>query len=94
MGDNQINAHGSVPRTEPSTALPYHTRHCYACDSKNARGVRDHRPEGGVVEAACARHADPTIRAFAACMYCSGPRPTVDIDGSFAHKKCHAAASL
>lgn len=80
-----------MPNTKP-TALPYHTRRCYACDD-TACGVRDRRPEGGEVEGACTRHADPTIKAFAACVYCNGPRPSLDIDGEFAHKKCHIEAS-
>jgi hypothetical protein len=42
-----------------------------------------------MVEAACARHADPTIKAYAACMFCSGPRPTLLIDDTFAHKGCY-----
>lgn len=33
---------------------------CYACDAE-ASGIRDRRPEGGIIEVACARHADPTI---------------------------------
>lgn len=73
------------------TAKPYCTERCYACDAK-ACGVRDRRPEGGVVEAACSRHADPTIKAYAACMYCSGTRPTLLIDKDLAHKKCHEEA--
>lgn len=72
------------------SALPFHTRRCYACDA-HACGVRDRRPEGGSIEAACKRHADPTIKAFAACMFCSGARPSLVIDGDFAHKSCHAA---
>ncbi len=79
--------------TTNNAAKPYHSCKCYACDSKSAVGVRDRRPEGGMLEAACARHADPTIKAFAACMYCSGPRPSLLIDQDFAHKKCHAEAS-
>ncbi len=71
--------------------LPFCTSRCYACDGA-ACGVRDRRPEGGMLEAACARHADPTIKAFAACMFCSGPGPSLSIDGDFAHKKCHAKA--
>ena len=74
-----------------SGGVPFHTSRCYACDDK-ACGVRDRRPEGGVVEAACKRHADPTIRAYAACVFCSGTRPTLTIDGDFAHKGCHAEA--
>ena len=42
-----------------------------------------------MVEAACTRHADPTIKAYVACMYCSGPRPTLLIEGTFAHKGCY-----
>jgi len=70
---------------------PFHTARCYACDGK-ACGVRDRRHEGGMVEAACARHADPTIKSFAACVFCSGSRPSLTIDGDFAHKGCHAEA--
>jgi len=33
---------------------------CYACDA-GATGIRDRRPEGGRIEAACGRHADPTV---------------------------------
>jgi hypothetical protein len=56
-----------------------------------ACGVRDRRPEGGIVEAACTRHADPTIPAYAACYMCLGARPTIAIDGELlVHKKCHA----
>ena len=72
---------------------PFHTDRCYACDAR-AVGVRDRRPEGGVVEAACARHRDPSIPAYPACMFCSGPRPTLLIDRDFAHAKCHAAEVL
>ena len=83
---------GSTAHATKQSALPFHTERCYACDSK-AIGVRDRRPEGGLVEAACKRHADPTIKAHKACMYCSGPRPTLLIDGDFAHKSCHDEAS-
>ena len=70
--------------------MPYTTLRCYACDSQ-ACGVRDRRPEGGIVEAACKRHADPTIRAYAACYMCLGARPTLAIDSELlTHKKCHA----
>lgn len=72
-------------------ALPYTTNKCYACDAE-ACGVRDRRPEGGALEAACARHRDPQLRAFAACFLCLGPRPTLLIDQDFAHKKCHQEA--
>ena len=33
---------------------------CYACGAE-ASGIRDRRPEGGRIEAACGRHADPTV---------------------------------
>lgn len=33
---------------------------CYACDAVPV-GTRDRRPEGGGIEAACARHADPVV---------------------------------
>lgn len=76
-----------------SSPLPYHTCKCYACDSKAAVGVRDRRPEGGAVEAACARHADPTIKAYPACVFCSGRvvAKSLLIELDFAHKSCHAA---
>lgn len=66
---------------------------CYACDARPTVGVRDRRLEGGLVEAACARHADPTIRAHAACCYCGGARPSRLVDGDLAHASCHAAAA-
>lgn len=74
-------------------AIPFHGGHCYACD-REATGLRDRRPEGGQLERACERHADPGIRVFAACVFCSGPvRPgSVSIDHEFAHAKCQAAA--
>ncbi len=66
---------------------------CYACDAK-AVGLRDRRPEGGMMERACKRHADPTSLTFDACIYCSGPvrKDSLDIDGEFAHKSCHKEA--
>lgn len=71
---------------------PYFKDRCYAC-SQPAVGVRDRRPEGGMLEAACLRHADPSIKGYAACMYCGGKRPSLLIDGEFAHKKCHDEAT-
>jgi len=73
--------------------LPFSTRKCYACDSGEAVGVRDRRPEGGMIEAACARHADPTTPAYPSCAICQGPiKPTsYDVDGTFVHKACHTA---
>ena len=63
--------------------IPYMKSRCYAC-SAPAAGVRDQRPEGGSVEAACARHRDPSIKSYAACWCCLGPRPRLDIDGDLA----------
>jgi hypothetical protein len=74
-------------------AVPYHAARCYACDGQ-ACGIRDRRPEGGMAEAACKRHADPTIAAFAACCFCLGARPTIVIGGlDLAHKRCHSEAA-
>lgn len=66
---------------------------CYACDAKVV-GVRDRRPEGGEVEMACARHADPTIAVRAVCMYCgmSVRRGSITIDTEHAHRACHVDA--
>lgn len=36
---------------------------CYACDATGSAGYRDRRPEGGVIEHACSRHADPYVDA-------------------------------
>jgi hypothetical protein len=80
-----------IEMTTPRPALPYFTARCYACDAP-AAGVRDRRPEGGDTESACARHRDTTIRGFAACIYCSGPRPSRMFDGEFAHVTCHTEA--
>lgn len=74
-------------------SAPRISTRCYACDAP-ACGVRDRRPEGGSLEAACARHAEPTIKSHAACCYCSAPRPTLVIDGDLAHKACHVEASI
>lgn len=72
--------------------VPFHgAERCYACDERPV-GLRDRRPEGGDLECACARHADPRIKVFQACIYCSGPRPTRVIDGQFLHAGCHAEA--
>jgi len=86
---------GSASRahaTKNTQRLPFSTRKCYACDSGEAVGVRDRRQEGGMIEAACSRHADPTISAYPACCICGGSiRPTsYDVDGTFVHKACHA----
>lgn len=72
---------------------PCHGGDCYACDAP-AVGVRDRRPEGGVLEMACKRHADPGIPVFHACMYCSTPvrAASYAVDRHFAHKACHKAS--
>lgn len=66
-------------------------RCCYACDASPV-GLRDLRPEGKDLEVACARHADPSIRIFQACIYCTTPvrRGSLCVDGNFAHAACHA----
>jgi hypothetical protein len=61
---------------------------CYACNAK-ATGVTLHN---GAKEAACERHADPTIKAAFLCIYCDGPNPTSSVDGMYAHRKCHKRA--
>lgn len=75
-------------------ALPLTCGRCYAC-ARSATGLRDRRPEGHDLEPACPRHADPAVRSFAACAYCLGPlrRGSLDVDGMFAHKRCHQEAS-
>jgi hypothetical protein len=78
-----------------SKRVPFHgAERCYACDSKPL-GLRDRRPEGGDLEAACSRHADPSIETFEACSYCNGPvrKGSVVVDVNFAHASCHAEAS-
>jgi hypothetical protein len=77
-----------------SAAVPFFGGRCYACGAKGS-GFRDRRPEGGNLETACARHRDPKIKTFEACMYCSGPvrKGSVEIDDDFAHKSCHKEAS-
>jgi hypothetical protein len=72
--------------------LPFHGgQQCYACDCQTVVGLRDRRPEGGSLEIACARHADPTVATYDACMYCDAParKGSWLIDGNFAHKTCH-----
>jgi hypothetical protein len=70
--------------------VPFHGGYCYACGVK-ATGLRDRRLEGGHVEAACPRHADPRIPTYCACVYCDGPvrKGSITIDADFAHAKCH-----
>lgn len=83
-----MNLHAS---TKPSKQPFFGGEKCYACDCTNVVGYRDRRPEGGINEIACKRHADPWIKVFEACIYCNGPvrNGSLDIDGEFAHKKCH-----
>lgn len=73
--------------------VPFYGGPCYACDARSV-GLRDLRPEGGDLEVACRRHADPSIETYAACMYCDGPvrAGSLEIDGNFAHAKCHREA--
>ncbi len=91
---HRAKAGGAAPKV--TERLPFSTRQCYACDSREAVGVRDRRPEGGMIEAACPRHADPTIPAYPACSLCGGQiRPgSYDVDGTFVHKACHTADCL
>ena len=56
----------------PAGKYPLYTTRCYAC-SEPAVGLRDRRLESGGFEGACARHADPSLPAYRACQYCSGP---------------------
>lgn len=76
-----------------TTRLPFHGGTCYACQA-TAVGFRDRRPEGGSLEPACGRHADPTVASFDACVYCDGPvrAGSLVIDSEFAHKGCHEGA--
>ena len=77
-------------RARPSARnLPFHGGRCYACGAQ-AAGLRDQRPEGGLLEPACARHRDPTIKTYEACIFCDGPvrRGSAVVDEDFAHKSC------
>lgn len=48
----------SAPSTQPTASTGHRALpRCYACDAPSV-GTRDRRPEGGVVEVACRRHAD------------------------------------
>jgi len=77
-----------LPANAPK-GLPFHGGRCYACP-KAAKGFRDRRPEGGLLEPACERHMDPTIKTYDACIFCNGPvrKGSVAIDDDFAHQKC------
>ncbi len=67
---------------------------CYACGAK-AVGLRDRRPEGGEVEPACARHAEPRLVPVLVCIYCGEPtrKRAISVDGEGAHARCHREAS-
>jgi hypothetical protein len=78
-----------------SKALPFPDGTCYAC-RKPAVGYRDRKPEGGKLEVACKRHADPTVKVAAPlCIYCNAPvrLGSVSIDDDYAHAKCHRRES-
>lgn len=67
---------------------------CYCCDAM-AVGLRDQRPEGGMVEPACKRHMDPTLRSHAACSLCEDPvrAGSLVVDGRYVHKRCERDAA-
>jgi hypothetical protein len=77
----------------PKVMIPQGRNSCYACSSEEIVGVRDRRPEGGELEAACSRHSDPKIPCFHGCIYCNGPvrKGSCKIDTDYAHKNCHKA---
>jgi hypothetical protein len=66
---------------------------CYACGLE-ATGLRDRRPEGGEVEPACLRHAEPRLVPILVCIYCGDPtrKGSLVVDGEQAHAKCHREA--
>ena len=65
---------------------------CYACDAQ-ATGTAEH---GRRVVPACTRHRDPDRgeHLLKNCIYCDQPvrAGSLDIDGFYAHKKCHREA--
>lgn len=67
-------------------------RCCYACDAAPVGLVERYYAGRRYYEVACARHADPSIRIFQACIYCTTPvrRGSLCVDGNFAHAACHA----
>lgn len=67
---------------------------CYACGAK-ASGLRDRRPEGGEVEPACPRHAEPRLIPKLVCALCSEPvrKGSLVIDGEHHHKVCFEDSS-
>lgn len=84
-------------KTAQSIPNPYESgkSQCYCCDAKVV-GLRDQRPEGGMVEPACGRHMDPTLQTYAACSLCSDPvrARSLVIDGRYIHKRCHQEACM
>jgi hypothetical protein len=77
----------------PGTPLRpfYGGQKCYACDARPV-GLADRRFSAeGDLEPACARHRDPAIKVYDACMYCDRAvrSGSLDVDGNFAHRKCH-----
>lgn len=71
--------------------VPFHGgEKCYACSAKPV-GLRDRRPEGGELEIACTRHADPRILVYEACIFCDGParKGSLRIEGQFVHQSCY-----
>ena len=89
-----VNLADQTKATE--TKQPFYGGKCYACDAK-AVGLcdrRKHYVEDALVPA-CERHADPTVKCYEACFYCNGQarKGSLDIEGNFAHAKCHREAS-
>lgn len=74
--------------------LAFHGGRCYACDAKATGYTERGGPGVSDLLPACPRHADHRIGTFDACIYCNGPvrAGSVDIDGEFAHVKCHKEA--
>jgi len=77
-----------------SVAVPFFGGRCYACDRK-AVGFRDKREEGGELEAACTRHADPRVKVRPACIYCSGTvrKGSLVVGDMNVHAACQAEQS-
>jgi len=79
-----------MPRKKQKRIPFFGGEKCYACDEVPI-GYRDRRPEGGDMEIACERHADPKIRVYEACIYCNGPirKGSWVLDtGVFVHQVC------
>lgn len=81
------------PQKREGERHPLHGGTCYTCQAA-AVGLRDRRPEGGELSPACARHADPRVKSYPACVYCAGrvKKGGVTIDREHAHQKCHKEA--